>query len=140
MKALSGILLMLLLPFFSIAQDAKEKIGLDFIQKLLVEKEYEPLMESFDPSVKSQINPSILQQASEGISAQLGAYQKNLGVQHQDQDGFSTYYYYSQFENQSLDIQISFSSTDKIVGFFFVPHQDYNKKKAPAKKTKKPKK
>lgn len=137
MKVLSGILLMILLPFFAIAQDAKEKMGLDFIQKLLVENEYEPLMESFDPSVKSQINPSILQQAAEGISTQLGAYQKNLGIQHQDKDGFSTYYYYSQFENQSLDIQISFSSNDKIVGFFFIPHQDYNKKKASSKKNKK---
>jgi len=120
-------LIIVILPLFSFAQSAKDT-GLSFIN-VLFQKQYTDAAAYIDDSLKEQITPQALQQAEEHITQQLGNYVNNIDVNEDEEEGYRVYYYYSKFENQNLDIKISLNQKDKIVGFFIVPHKEFDKKK-----------
>lgn len=127
MKHLKISIIITLLPLFSFAQSAKET-GLTFINKLS-QKQYTEAAAFFDENVKEQVTPQVLEQTEAAITQQLGSYKTNIETNEETEEEYNVIYYYSQFENQKLDIKLVFNTQNKIVGFFFVPHKEFDKKK-----------
>jgi len=114
----------LIVFFLSVlAFSQNKKTGSDFIQTLLVEKNYEKAYSYFDEKIKEQVTLPILEQTVNQLESQLGKYKTTIEI---NQDN-SVYYYYSEFEKMKLDIKISFRDSDKIAGFFFSPHKNFEK-------------
>jgi alpha/beta superfamily hydrolase len=103
-----------------------EETGSSFINSLLIEKNFSKAYAFFDDTVKSQISEQILQQTVNQLEAQLGKLKSIIETNNQNQ----TYFYYSDFEKMKLDIKISFNENNKIIGFFFVPHQTFKNEKS----------
>ncbi|SIQ86501.1 hypothetical protein SAMN05880574_12933 [Chryseobacterium sp. RU37D] len=98
-----------------------DKNGKEFINLSLVKKEYNSAYSYFDKEVQTQITLPVLQQTIELIEEQLGQFKKIIEINHQK----STFFFYSEFEKAKLDIQITFNNENKIVGFYFIPHKDF---------------
>lgn len=125
MKHINLLLLLMLFPLLSFAQSTKE-IGQAFIDKLF-QKQYTEVAALFDESVKEHVTPQILEQTEIAITRQLGAYKGNIETNQETEGKFKIIYYYSQFENEKLDIKLVFNSQHKATGFFFVPHKEFEK-------------
>ena len=122
---MSKYIIFIILNFFSIqlfSQNQKDN-GSNFIFSLLVNKEYDISLSYFDKSLTESITVSSLQDITKQIENQIGKFKNVLEVNEID----NVYYFYSEFENQKLDIQLSFNKDNKIVGFFFVPHKEFKK-------------
>lgn len=114
----------ILLFFFTVLSFAQnKKTGSDFIQTLLVEKNNEKAYSYFDDKIKSQISLPVLEQTVNQLESQLGKFKSVIEINQEN----SIYYYYSEFEKMKLDIKIAFKDSDKIVGFFFSPHKQFDK-------------
>lgn len=100
-----------------------EAIGKSFINTLLLEKDITKAYTFFDESIKSKIPAEQLIQMLPQLEAQLGKFKEVVETHNTEQ----TYFYYSAFENMKLDIQVAFNENSKIIGFFFKPHQEFNK-------------
>ncbi len=98
-------------------------IGKSFINTLLIEKDIPKAYAFFDESVKSKIPAEQLSQMLPQLEAQLGKFKEVV----ETNNTAETYFYYSAFENMKLDIQVAFNENSKIIGFFFKPHQEFNK-------------
>lgn len=123
MKKLPLITLLLCFPFCVFAQTAKEN-GITFL-RYLFQQEYEKAMTLIDESVTPQLSPLVLRQVVTSSVQQLGNYASNLDIHEEISDAFTSVFYYTKFEKQSLDIKITFSQQNKVIGFFFVPHKDF---------------
>ena len=112
-------LLLLLVSLLSFSQN--QQIGQNFVETLLIEKNFDKALTYLDASIKEQITIDFLSKTSNQIAAQLGAYQNTISVANKG-DVFS---YYTQFKNMALDFDIKFKE-DKIVSFFLKQHQEVN--------------
>lgn len=112
-------LLFLFVSLFSFCQN--QQIGQNFVETLLIEKNFDKALTFLDSSMKEQITIDFLTKTSNQLEAQLGAYQNTISVVNKG-DVFS---YYTQFKNMALDFDIKFKE-DKIVSFFLKPHQEVN--------------
>lgn len=112
-------LLFLLVSLISFSQN--QQIGQNFVETLLIEKNFDKALTYLDASIKEQITIDFLSKTSNQIEAQLGAYQNTISVANKG-DVFS---YYTQFKNMALDFDIKFKE-DKIVSFFLKQHQEVN--------------
>jgi uncharacterized protein len=99
------------------------EIGVSFINSLLLEKNYPKAYDFFDETVKTKISETILKETGEKLENQLGQFKSIIEINNKKE----TYFYYSDFENIRLDIQVSFNEKNKIIGFFFVPHKEFKK-------------
>lgn len=108
---------------FSFSQDRKE-IGSTFIKALLVDKNIEKAHSYFDPSVAGKIPVEQLKAIPEQLQGQIGGLKNILEVNNEG----NTYYYYSEFEKEKLDIQLTFGENNKLLGFFLVPHKTFEKR------------
>lgn len=118
----------LLLPIFLMStflysQNSKEIIGKEFINYLLFEKDYSKSYSFFDETIKTKISETVLKETVEKLEAQLGKFKSIIETNNEA----VTFSYYSEFEKMKLDIKISFNESNKIVGFFFVPHKEFKK-------------
>jgi len=107
----------------SFSQDRKE-IGNAFIKALLVDKNAEKAHSYFDPSVAGQIPVDQLKAIPEQLQGQVGGLKNILEVNNEG----NIYYYYSEFEKEKLDIQLTFGDNNKMLGFFLVPHKTFEKR------------
>lgn len=98
-------------------------IGDLFIKSLLEEKNYEKAYLFFDESIKNQLSQENLKETINQLESQLGKFKSIIEINKEKEN----YFYYSGFEYMKLDIKISFNENNKIVGFFFVPHKEFNK-------------
>lgn len=115
-------LFLVLTSLISFSQERKE-IGVNFIKTLLTDKNAEKAHSFFDLSIAEQIPVAELKSLPAQLEAQLGRF-KNILETNNEKD---SYYYYSEFENTKLDIQITFNSENKLIGFFFVSHKIFDK-------------
>lgn len=119
----------LLASFFTVcfllafSQDRKE-IGNIFIKALLVDKNAEKAHSYFDPSVAGKIPVEQLKVIPEQLQGQIGGLKNILEVNNEG----NIYFYYSEFEKEKLDIQLTFSENNKLLGFFLVPHKTFEKR------------
>lgn len=123
MKNLFTIVL-LLISLFSFSQNQHKETGETFIKLLLQEKNYEKAYSFFDDSVKSKISSALLKTTEQPLEGQLGKFNNIIEVNNEN----NTYFYYADFEKMKLDIKITLNETNKILGFFFAPHSEFNKK------------
>lgn len=127
MKSIKTLLVFAILPLFSFAQTAQEN-GTAFIQKFF-EKNYKEANAFFDESVNAQITPELLEKTETALQQQLGDYKKTIEVNEEQEAPYKTLYYYSEFDKTKLDIKLVFNDKNKMVGFFLVPHKEFDKKK-----------
>lgn len=116
------LLFVLFFPVLFFSQQ-KEK-GAEFINLLLVKKEFNSAYSFFSEEMKTQISLPVLQQTVEQIEGQLGKFKNVIEVNNENKN---IYFYYSEFEKAKLDIQIAFDDKSQIIGFFFVPHKEFGK-------------
>ncbi|PKF72870.1 DUF3887 domain-containing protein [Chryseobacterium sp. PMSZPI] len=119
-KLLTFFFIVSSLFFFS--QERKE-IGISFIKTLLVDKNVEKAHSFFDPSIAGQIPLDQLKTIAEQLPEQIGNFKNILEINNEG----DIYYYYSEFEKSKLDIKVTFNGSNKIIGFFFVPHKTFDK-------------
>lgn len=112
-------ILFLLYSVFTFSQN--QEIGQNFVETLLVEKNFEKAFTFLDNSIKDKVTIDLLSKTSTQLDAQLGAYQNTISVTNKD----AVFSYYTQFKNMALDFDIKFKE-DKIVSFFLKPHQEVN--------------
>ncbi len=110
--------------FFSILAFSQERkdIGQNFVKGMFSDKETERAYSMFDSSIKDQLPQAEFKELGAQITGQTGPFKKILEVNNEE----DTYYIYSEFEKTSLDVQITFNSENKIVGFYFVPHKVFD--------------
>jgi len=101
----------------------REKTGSDFVRALFVDSDFGKAHASLAPVVTAQLSVGLLGQTIRQITAQLGKLQQTLGVNHEKDD----YHFYLAFEKTKLDLKMTFDRNDKIAGFFFVPHKEFDK-------------
>ncbi len=109
--------------FFSFSQNRKD-IGTAFIKTLFVDKNIEKAHSFFDPSIGAQLPLDQLKAVTEQLQTQLGSFKDILEVNNEG----STYYYYSGFEKSKLDVQMTFNDSNKLIGFYIVPHKTFEKR------------
>lgn len=112
-------ILFLLYSVFTFSQN--QEIGQNFVETLLVEKNFEKALTFLDNSIKDKVTIDLLSKTSTQLDAQLGAYQNTISVTNKG----AVFSYYTQFKNMALDFDIKFKE-DKIVSFFLKPHQEVN--------------
>lgn len=115
-------LFLAVLSLLSFSQSRKD-VGTQFIRTLFVDKNAEKAHSFFDASVAGEIKAADLAMVTEQLQGQMGTF-KNIIEINNEKD---SYYYYSEFEKSKLDIQITFGSGDKMIGFFLVPHKAFDK-------------
>ncbi|MFZ3274540.1 MAG: DUF3887 domain-containing protein [Lutibacter sp.] len=126
MKNLFTIVL-LLISLFSFSQNQHKETGETFIKLLLLEKNYEKAYSFFDDSIKSKISEELLKTTEQQLENQLGKFNNIIEINQEN----TTYFYYANFEKMKLDIKITLSEANKILGFFFAPHREFIKKNLP---------
>jgi fermentation-respiration switch protein FrsA (DUF1100 family) len=109
--------------FFLFSQNRTD-IGTAFIKTLFVDKDIEKAHSFFDPSIGSQLPLDQLKAVTEQLQTQLGSFKEILEVNNEG----STYYYYSGFEKSKLDVQMTFNDSNKLIGFYIVPHKTFEKR------------
>jgi uncharacterized protein len=114
---------MLLMSILLHSQNNNIIIGGDFINNLFVEKNYSKAYRNFDEIIKKEISENILEQTIQQLKSQIGNFKNILEINNID----DVYYFYSEFENQKLDIILTFNGNNKIIGFFFSPHKEFVK-------------
>jgi uncharacterized protein len=97
--------------------------GVLFIKSLLQEKNYENAYSYLDNVVKNQLSQKNLEETAQQLEKQLGKFKSIIETLVEKE----TTTYYSDFDNTKLDIKISFNANKKIIGFYFVPHQEFRK-------------
>ncbi len=113
----------LMFMFFSVvlfSQDRKS-LGQDFVKSMFSDKDSERAYAMFDATIQEQLPPAEFKQLGSQITGQTGAFKKILDVNNEE----DTYYFYSEFEKTSLDVQVTFNKENKIAGFYFVPHKEF---------------
>ncbi|MDO9275380.1 MAG: DUF3887 domain-containing protein [Lutibacter sp.] len=115
---------LLLISFFSFSQNQNKETGETFIKLLLQEKNYEKAYSFFDETVKSKISEELLKTTEQQLEGQLGKFNNIIEINNDN----ATYFYYADFEKMKLDIKITLNEANKILGFFFAPHREFNKK------------
>src|SRR5690606_36691321 len=111
------VLSFVLIAVLGLSQDRKE-LGHNFVNAMFSDKEAEQAYTMFNGTIKDQLPLTDFKTVGSEIMGQVGPFKKILEVNTEE----DTYYFYSEFEKTSLDVQISFNSENKIVGFYFVPH------------------
>lgn len=112
----------LLISFFSFAQNQNKETGETFIKLLLQEKNYEKAYSFIDESIKSKISEELLKTTEQQLAIQLGKFNNIIEINNEK----STYFYFADFEKMKLDIKITLNEANKILGFFFAPHKEFN--------------
>ncbi len=112
---------MFIITFNSYSQNTE--IGKSFINAFLIEKNTQKAYTFFDDNIKSKISELQLKETLEKLETQIGQFKSIIETNNEKE----TYFYYSDFEKMKLDIKISLNDNKKIIGFFFVPHKDFQK-------------
>jgi alpha-beta hydrolase superfamily lysophospholipase len=110
-----------IITFNSYSQNTE--IGKSFINAFLIEKNTQKAYTFFDDNIKSKISELQLKETLEKLETQIGQFKSIIETNNEKE----TYFYYSDFEKMKLDIKISLNDNKKIIGFFFVPHKDFQK-------------
>ena len=116
------LLLIVTITFKNYSQKPSE-IGKNFILTTFVNKDFEISYSFFDQPLFKEFSISSLSEVVSQIESHVGPYKGVIEVNNES----NIYYFYSEFENQKLDITLTFNTENKIIGFFFVPHKEFKK-------------
>ncbi len=95
----------------------------DFLFALNNEK-FEKATAYFDETVLNQVNATVLKNTWAQIFSKLG-YIKSTGKSRIERnDSITIVYITCVFDDATMDMKVQFSASNKILGFFFIPHAD----------------
>ena len=114
------ILILLLFPVFFIAQNKKE-IGKDFVEGLYNTNKIEKSYSYLSPSITDKFDLNQLKNTLTSVENQFGIFKTILEINNED----NIYYYYCEFDKTKIDMMITFNDSNKIVGFYYVPHKSF---------------
>lgn len=77
----------------------------------------------FDPTMKAAAPEAKLKEIWNQLLGQVGAYQKQLGIHTDTQQGYRRVFVTSQFEQAVIDVLVVFDAQGQISGLFFQPGQ-----------------
>lgn len=115
-------LLLLLLPFPSLAQDKPDlpAAATAFVNHL-AKGEYEAAAKPFTEKMREAAPPATLGEIWKAIQAQMGAFQRIIGTRVEPVGGFQSVFVTSEFAGATVDLQVTFDSEGRIAGFFVRP-------------------
>lgn len=110
---------------FGFAQ-SQEALGRECIHYLFQKQDYKKVTTYFSEDFKKKLTEDKLAQTGQ-LSQTLGDYG---GIIEVNKDEKGLYYYYVRFENQSMDVIISFNKENKIMGLMIdSEHRKFKTKK-----------
>lgn len=109
------------------AQSSKEN-GENFIDALFSEK-YDDALGFIDSSVIQQVTREMLAQSVVALNGQVGKFKQVSDIRSQEGSEPELIFYLCEFEKTNLDMQIAFSESKKILGFYFLPPGQADSKK-----------
>ncbi len=101
-------------------QDDNETAAQKFVD-LLVAKDYETAILTFDPKMKEVLPVGKLRELWESILSQCGPFKGQAGVRKQAQQQYTIVFVTGVFEKAVLDIQVVYNDQNEISGLFFAP-------------------
>lgn len=87
----------------------------------LAQGDFSAAFARFDGTMKLAMSESKLKETWGQLLAQVGTFQKQLGVRTADSQGYRIVFVTCQFEKSPLDIQVVFNNQSQISGLFFKP-------------------
>jgi hypothetical protein len=95
-------------------------IAQELVQRL-VDSEFETATQPFDAAMQKALPASKLEEVWGQLTAQVGAYQRQIETQQDELQGYRRVHVISQFENANIDVLVVFNSEGQISGLFFSP-------------------
>ncbi|NAW51377.1 alpha/beta fold hydrolase [Elizabethkingia argentiflava] len=120
------ILFIVFITFQSVNAQAIEKIGEEFLQNFH-NKKYDVCTTYLDASILTQLNEKTLQEIQSQLTLQIGDFIKINSHKKDVINGKKSIVYHTDFSRSKIDIRLTFSEKDKIIGFFFTPSSESNK-------------
>lgn len=121
MKKFTSICLIII--SITIFAQNKMVIGEQFIKALFIEEKPEEAHKFFDRSMIDQIPLDVLKLLPGQLEGQIGKFKNIIEINNEQ----NVYYYYSDFGKSKVDIQITFTNKNNIIGFYILPHKDFIK-------------
>lgn len=101
--------------------EAKDFVG------LLASEDYHGAVKKFDTTMQREFPEEKLKKVWESTIAQVGLFEKQMGVWTEKEKGYDIVFVASKFKKSTLDIKVVFNNEKRIVGLFFVPGQPGSK-------------
>lgn len=98
---------------------------------LIVEKQFEQAVKSFDNTVSAQITAAQLKDIWNSIIAQFGAFKSIKGTKTSPFGAYNVVLVTCDFDKGALDVQLSFDTEKKIAGLYFKPSNENLKYQPP---------
>jgi len=98
--------------------DELQAIAVTVIEDL-AKGDYSAAFEQFDSNMKSALPEAKLQETWEGITAQVGAFQEQVGARTTEVQGRPVVTVTCRFEQDLLDLQLGFNEQSQVTGLFF---------------------
>ena len=87
----------------------------------LAKEEFADAHSYFDPSVNTQLTEEQLGVIWKKLNAQVGKYQRVMGIRTEAKKEFELVFLSCSFENALLDMQLNFNPQGNIIGIYFIP-------------------
>lgn len=100
--------------------------------ELLAEEDFSGATRYFDTTMKRAMSPEKLQQAWKSLIAQMGPFERQLGVKTEKFRQYKIVFVTCEFEEGSLDVKVVFNGYKLISGLFFIPSQHSTEYRPPA--------
>ena len=117
------LLAFLLIPFIAFCQTPKQ-IAKAFVEAFC-NKQYDTAISYIDTSIQSKVTPALLGQINNGLNQKIGSFKGVLDINQHKAGNYLNCFVYTAFEKDSMDIKTVLNKENKIVGFFFVKHEEH---------------
>lgn len=112
-------------PLTPASNDAED---IRIIAQTLVEQmangDFEAATSHFDATMRKALPESKFKEIWQQLTAQVGAYEKQLDTKQDELQGYRRVHVISQFEKADIDVLVVFDSQDEIAGLFFNPAEE----------------
>lgn len=88
---------------------------------LLVEAKFDQAVESFDKTMAEQMPAAKLRETWRALIAEVGEFKGIAGTRTSKHDVYDLVFVTCNFENATLDIQLTYDADRKVAGLFFRP-------------------
>jgi dienelactone hydrolase len=93
------------------------------LMDLLTRGDFDRVVVHFDAKMQEVLPPDKLQETWRALVAQVGPFQRQLGVRTEEREGYSLVFVTTEFAQATLDAQVAFNKAGQVTGMFFVPIQ-----------------
>ena len=97
-----------------------EVMAKEMIENLAAE-DFKGAMKNFDDNMKKELSEDVLAKSWEEVIGKMGNYKKSYSLKSDIKNNYVILYMMSQFEKDTIEIQVTFDDEKKIAGLFFYP-------------------